>query len=222
MDSIVEWPDIYEYFEEVLVPPEMMDRLWEDGWRHFGTYFYRYSKFTQSEVDLFRVIPLRLVLQDFIMNKSQQKTFKKINHFSVEIKKTEFGNELLDLFYHHRERFTTNKPESLHDFFSEHPAEIPCVNYSIELRDKGRLAAVSFLDIGATGVSSVYAMFHHDYASFRPGILTMLIEIEFAKKMGMQFYYPGYAYIESSYYDYKKQFIGLEYYDWETDWRKLT
>ncbi len=35
---------------------------------------------------------------------------------------------------------------------------------------------------------------------------------------GYKYYYSGYATVEPSCYDYKKQFDALEYYDWEGRW----
>ena len=46
----------------------------------------------------------------------------------------------------------------------------------------------------------------------------MLLEIEFAQQLGCRYYYPGYAFREPSHYDYKKQFSGLEIYDWAGRW----
>ena len=43
--------------------------------------------------------------------------------------------------------------------------------------------------------------------------------IRHARELGCRFYYPGYAYRGPSFYDYKKNFSGLEFYDWETGWK---
>ena len=54
------------------------------------------------------------------------------------------------------------------------------------------------------------------------GILTMLLEIDFALRSGKKFYYHGYAYEGNSFYDYKKRFSGLERYDWRGNWKSYT
>ena len=43
--------------------------------------------------------------------------------------------------------------------------------------------------------------------------------IDYAKELGLKYYYPGYAYVEPSFYDYKKRFSGLEYLDWQAGWK---
>ncbi|MBL8189740.1 MAG: arginine-tRNA-protein transferase, partial [Acidobacteria bacterium] len=34
---------INEEFFRHSIEPELMDKLWAQGWRHFGEYFFRYS-----------------------------------------------------------------------------------------------------------------------------------------------------------------------------------
>ena len=54
------------------------------------------------------------------------------------------------------------------------------------------------------------------------GILTMLLEIRYALERGKKFYYSGYAYEGSSFYDYKKRFSALESFDWNGGWEKFS
>ena len=87
----------------------------------------------------------------------------------------------------------------------------------IYLRNK--LLGVTFLDLGATATSAVYAIFDPTEAKRSLGIFMMLHSIEFSHRNGYRYYYPGYAYREPFAYDYKKNFIGLEYFDWAGGWR---
>jgi len=64
-------------------------------------------------------------------------------------------------------------------------------------------------------------MFDPDESNRRLGIFTMLKEIEYSIDAGKQFYYQGYAYEGSSFYDYKKQFSGTEAFDWMGNWREF-
>jgi arginine-tRNA-protein transferase len=47
----------------------------------------------------------------------------------------------------------------------------------------------------------------------------MLEAIRYSRELNCRYYYPGYAYSGNSIYDYKKNFSGLEYLDWENGWR---
>jgi arginyl-tRNA--protein-N-Asp/Glu arginylyltransferase len=82
-----------------------------------------------------------------------------------------------------------------------------------------RMVAASFLDLGMAAVSSVYGIFDPSESHRSLGIFTMLKELEYAAELGCRMYYHGYACQEPSPYDYKKRFAGLEFYDWEGNWR---
>jgi arginine-tRNA-protein transferase len=111
-------------------------------------------------------------------------------------------------------------PPNLESFLGDRPNKVPCENVTVGVYEGSRLVAASFLDLGGEGVSSVYGIFDPVDSWRSLGILTMLYEIEYARERGCKYYYPGYACHEASPYDYKKQFDGLEWYDWR-EWRPL-
>lgn len=209
-----------QYFEADRVSPAQLDVLWANGWRHFGTYFYRYWVNATPE-GVRHVLPLRIRLADFRPSESQRRIRRRNRDLRVVIRPTVLDAVTHALFERHKRRFTDNIPDSLYDFLSERPASVPCRNEEIAVYDGERLVAKSFLDIGKRATSSVYGVFDPDYAKRSLGILTMLLEIAYSQERGDEFYYPGYAYHEASHYDYKKRFTALEWFDWQGNWRAL-
>lgn len=209
-----------QYFETSQVSPGQLDVLWANGWRHFGTYFYRYWINFTSEGPR-HVLPLRIRLAQLAFSESQRRIRRRNRDLRIAIQPTALDDATQRLFERHKRRFTENIPESLHAFLSEQPDRVPCHNEEIAVYDGERLVAKSFLDIGKRATSSVYGVFDPDYAKRSLGILTMLIEIEYSIARGDEFYYPGYAYHEPSHYDYKKRFAALEWFDWQGNWRRL-
>jgi leucyl-tRNA---protein transferase len=195
-----------------------MDQLWAQGWRHFGTYFFRYSM-AENDGAWCHVLPLRLKLATFSLSRSQQRVLKKNRDVEVVIRDAVIDSAKEDLFLRHRERFKQNIPESIHDFMSEVPATVPCRSQEICVYDGKRLLAVSFLDVGEDATSAVYAAFEPAESHRSLGIFTMLCAIGQSQALGCRYYYPGYAYREPSVYDYKKRFAGLEALDWESGWK---
>ena len=63
--------------------------------------------------------------------------------------------------------------------------------------------------------------FIRNFLTRRVGIFTMLKEIEYAIAAGKRYYYHGYAYEGESFYDYKKKFNAVEYFDWAGNWLSL-
>ena len=213
-------PFINEQFFAERVSPTRLDELLADGWRHFGTQFFRYS-YAFYELDVRRVLPLRIRLAELSLSRSQRRTLQKNADLTTVIRPIRITAEIEELFHRHKQRFKTGMPDSIYDFLSPMPHAVPCEGYEVAVYDGERLIASSYFDLGERSNSGIYAMFAPDAAHRRLGIFTMLKEIEFAIETGKQFYYQGYSYEGPSFYDYKKQFRGSEWFDWLGNWRSL-
>src|SRR5688572_2569578 len=170
---------INEVFETSHVSPRELDLLLDEGWRHFGTQFFRYS-LGVHEFEIRLVIPLRVHLASFDLSKSQRRVLSRNRDATVEIRPVEITEESIDLFERHKARFKFGVPDSIYDFLSHDPASIPTDGMEINVRLDGRLAAVSYFDVGERSVSAIYGMFDPDLSRRGLGIFTMLKEIEFA------------------------------------------
>jgi arginine-tRNA-protein transferase len=208
---------INEEFYSQEVSPVVMDELWAEGWRHFGTHFFRYSLgFYEAEIR--RVFPLRIRLADFSFSKSQRRVLKKNQDLRTIIRPVEITTEKELLFELHKQRFKRDAPFSLYDFLSFHPAKVPCEALEISVYRESELVAASFFDVGERATSSIYAMFAPEESARSLGIYTMLLEIDWAWENEKEFFYQGYSYEGNSFYDYKKRFRALEKYDWQGNW----
>ena len=195
-----------------------MDQFWADGWRHFGVLFFRYRA-ALHDGKTFTVLPLRIDLQRFDLTRSLKRVLAKNQDIRTLIRSA-FVDEVKEaLFLKHRLRFKENIPSSLDDFLSPYPDSVPCLNLELCLYLGDRLVGVTFLDVGETATSAVYAIF--DPAEMRRslGIMMMLQSIQLSRERECRYYYPGYAYREPFAYDYKKRFAGLEYLDWAAGWK---
>lgn len=199
------------------VPPAEMDRLWSEGWRHFGPLFYRYAQ-AQHGGRLMDVRPLRVNLELFQPSRSQRRVHRKNADLTMRVQPPHIDELRRALFHRHKARFVENVPDSLEDFLGVEPSIGPCLTLEVGLYAHDRLVAASYMDVGAGAVSSIYAFFDPIEEDRSLGIATMLAEMAWARDRGCRYYYPGYAYAQPSHYDYKKQFSGLESFDWEA-WR---
>ena len=210
---------INEAFEADKVTPGQLDVLLANGWRHFGTYFFRYN-LGLLDLDIRHVIPLRTRLSEFSLSKSQRRVLKKNDDLDIVIRPIEIDDDAEALFHRHKQRFDHNIPESIFDFLPPDAACAPCESKEIRVCKDGELIAASYFDSGTRTASGVYAIFEPAEASRRLGIFTMLKEIEYAIDTGKEFYYQGYSYEGESFYDYKKRFRGTETFDWNGHWTK--
>ena len=199
------------------VTPDQLDTLLEHGWRHFGTHFFRYS-YGFYELDVRRVIPLRIRLSNFSLTRSQRRTLNRNADLKIVIRPIEITAESKFLFDRHKLRFKSGVPDSIYDFLSHCPDTEPCLARELAVYGDDKLMAISYFDLGKRSTSGIYAMFDPDESARRLGIFTMLKEIEYSADSGKEYYYQGYAYEGESFYDYKKHFRGTEAFDWMGNW----
>jgi len=209
---------INEAFEADSVTPPQLDTLLANGWRHFGSYFFRYN-LGFFDLDIQRVLPLRIRLADFKPSKSQRRVLRQNEDLEITLNDVAIDETIEQLFDRHKRRFVQNVPPSIYEFLP--PGTSPCDVRQLSVRKNGELIAASFFDVGERTTSGVYAIFEPLEQMRSLGIFTMLKEIEYAIETGREFYYQGYAYEGESFYDYKKRFRGTEMFDWKQNWPKL-
>lgn len=208
---------INEEFYTDKITTAQLDILLADGWRHFGTHFFRYNLGIYED-EIKRILPLRIRLDEFKFSKSQRRVLRRNNDLDVQIQPINITDETHDLFDRHKRRFKRGVPNTIYDFLSSDPASGPTKGLEVSVRLNDDLLAASFFDAGKASVSSIYGIFDPTEISRSLGIFTMLKEIEYALETGKQYFYPGYAYEGESFYDYKKRFSALEYFDWKGSW----
>ncbi len=211
---------INEYFIADHVPAHVMDQAWALGWRHFGTCFFRYSRMRHGQVWQ-TVMPLRVRLEKFQASTSQRRVLKRNAALELRVQPARIDAEKHRLFALHRTRFTENIPPSLEVFLHSEPAFIPCETLEICLYRDGRLIGAHFLDVGETATSSVYSIYDPAESRHSLGVYLILLAVGHSIRLGKALYYPGYATLESSAYDYKKRLAGLECFDWRGRWLSL-
>jgi leucyl-tRNA---protein transferase len=197
------------------VAPEMLDQLWASGWRHQGHLFFRYNHCYMGGV-LHDILPVRIPVAEFQPSKSQRRVMRRNEDVRFHITPAYFDDDIHEMFERHSARFTDNIPESIYSFFTSSPADTPCECHSLRVMLNGQLIGVSFMDVGETGSSSVYAIFDPDHADRSLGTLTLLKEIEHARNLGLTHLYPGYGTRQPSHYDYKWHFHPMQMLDWDS------
>ncbi len=195
--------------------PGDFDALMAKGWRLLGFSIVRHNYGINHE-DLCRTIPLRIRL-DFspTLSHSQRKLLRRNAHLKVRFGPIHITEEKHELFQRHTQRFRSSIPDSIFCFL--HPnTNLPVPGIELCVYEGDRLFACSYMHLGKKAASATYCFFDPAFAHYRPGIFTMLLEMEWARQSGKKFYYHGYCYDEPSQFDYKLNFHNLEYMNWKT------
>ncbi len=204
------------FFAEDLNSIEL-DYILENGIRKFGKFF-----FINSCPNCMKCTPIRIVVDDFIITKEWRRVIKKNSDIKMEIRELSFREEIFEIYRDHSTRFEKSSENIDVENFKESFFDSSCPSLQMEYYLNGELIAVDFLDISSRGLSSVYFIFKTKYSSRSLGNYSIIREIEYAKSLGLKYYYLGY-YIEGNQsMEYKNRFKPNEKMDWNSGvWSRL-
>lgn len=207
-----------DVFSSWSVPARVMDELWAGAWWYLGTTFYRQANIHWRGENT-PLVHLRMQLNQFAPSQSQRRILRRNSDLRVEHRLAKVDDQRRELFHRHKERFSEGVPHALEDFVGPDPSCIPVPTVEFNVFAGDTLVAASYLAHGENAVASLYGFFDPQWSDRSLGLLTMLLEIQYARRSGLQLYYPGYALEKPSTMDYKKRFSGLESYEWDHGWK---
>jgi leucyl-tRNA---protein transferase len=190
---------------------ETYDEFLASGWfRGYGILYK--SEFLCLDQELLSAVNIRLDLEKHHWRKGQRKLLSyNDRRFRVVIGKIRITKEKQRLYDIQKTRFKAFVHDSLEEVVRGFSAHRFFNTHELCVYQGRRLVAVSYFDIGYKAVASILCLFNPDYAPYSPGIFTMLKEIEYARSLGMKYYYPGYVMDLSESFHYKLR-VG------EVDW----
>ncbi len=204
-----------EYFFAFGCNLKEFNELLISGWRKFGTFFFR----PRCET-CFECIPIRIMVKDFQISKNQKRVINKNINTKVLFSDLVFKEEIFEIYKDHSlKRFNqkVNKEDFIQSFFYQ---SVPSILSEFYIEDK--LAGVGFIDISSEALSSVYFIYGNQYEKYSLGTFGALKEIEYAKSLGLKYYYLGYYVKDNHRMAYKAKFKSFELYDWkEKEWKSV-
>ncbi len=192
--------------------PKLMDKLLSLGYFRSGKSMF-HSPVTFIEGIPNSTIRTRLDLDEHILSKSSRKLLAKNNRlFTHEVAPLVLDKELLELYSIYKEECFKGDLNGELSEWLEGSEENEIFNTRIcKIYFEGVLVAASFFDTGLESMASIMGIYHPDFSKHSLGIYSMLVEVEYAKEMGLSFYYPGYILSASSRFEYKKKVGNLMY-----------
>jgi arginine-tRNA-protein transferase len=181
------------------------DEFLAKGYRRIGEIFYRNvcEKCTECK-------PIRIETKKFKQSMSHKRTLKKNKDIQVEILHTPaLTAEKIALY----EKYINIKHESEKDEEQSDPLNtLISIHYGypdiieMDYYFENKLVGVSIVDEGKDSLSSNYFYYDTDFLDRRPGILSILREIDLARTMKKKYYYLGFYIEENPKMSYKKFF----------------
>lgn len=207
--------------QTLLIRPEKpLSRAELDGWLHRG---YRstgqclyYSDFLRAEDDtLHGVIQTRLPLAGHEFKRKQRRLLRQNGDiFTVKVGPV---RTLTPDFYAVNERYKTLHPDktitTLWAYVDDGFGSQVLPTHAVEVFHQGVLVAFSFFDPGLRHVYSKTGVYDPRFAHYSLGNYTLLLEIEWAKAQGLEYYHPGYYAPTWPVFNYKLRLGPMEFKD---------
>jgi len=183
--------------------PSVYDYLIRSGFRRSGQQVYK--PYCQTCT---KCATTRIDVEQFKASRSQRRNWKLNQDLIIKINNGEFKDEYLPLY----EEYLAARHES-DDFdgVDEFLTSNWCDTQFVEFYSKDKLVSVATIDLVASGLSAVYTFFDPNIGNKRGlGVFAVLWEIEHAKKLGLEYVYPGYWIEDCKKMNYKTRYQPIE------------
>ncbi len=196
-----------------LVDANIYSGLIQQGFRRSGKFAYR-PHCEQCNA----CIPTRVILADFVANRSQKRAFKQHADLTARILPLGYRQDHFELYASYqaaRHAETDNVNVEANDFDQNREAEqyrqFLCQSnvesLMVEFRDaENHLKIVSVVDIVDDGVSAVYTFYETREAKASFGTYSIMWQAEWTKSLELPYLYLGYWIAESQKMAYKQAF----------------
>lgn len=199
----------------------LYQQLIDRGFRRSGCYLYQPACPHCNDC-----ISLRIPTRRFQPSRSQRRIWKRnLPLYEVTPGEAEFKEAHYQLYQqylrmrHPEGTMVCNSPGQYIQFLTCDWAE----TRFIEFRKGGRLAAVAVSDLLPNGTSSVYTFFDPEMAREGLGIFALLWQIDYSRRLGLDWVYPGFWIEACEKMSYKSRFRPYEAWTGQNwiDWSQL-
>jgi len=137
-------------------------------------------------------VPIRVEVDQFVPSKSQRRRLRRNADISLAIDSPKTTDEKFALYSRYLQEWHGEAAHSREEF-ERFLYDSPVQTIEFTYRDSaGELLAVGICDVCASSLSSVYFYFDPSRASRSLGTYGVLCEIDYARSLGIPYYYLGY------------------------------
>ncbi len=212
---------LYYYTKEKTFTAEGYRKLIDRGFRRAGNQVYLPVCKNCWECQILRVninLFKKNKTQRRIWNRGQREIIYKIQNPEFTIEKMVMYLNYLNQFHNQNhkiesilnDRFLLFQHITNYKSFFVETCLKEDLTKELNLYIKDQLVGVGIFDIVDNGISSVYFFYHPMFKEYRLGTYSVMLEIEIARQLHLDYYYPGYYIENCSKMSYKKDFRPYE------------
>jgi Putative arginyl-tRNA:protein arginylyltransferase len=206
-----------EQYIDVKDRGETADKYWADGWMLNIGHMSRCDFDVDSNGRYHRVYPTRYFVENVEITKSMRRVLAQnadLRSVTRPLRITPAKEKLY--IEHHFSRFGSLPSEPLnkrYQYIVHHPATLLETCFFLE----NELIAFSIFEVGDYSIWSNLGVWSPAHAERSLGIMTVLSEMEYARKHRAYIYYMGHFFPSNSAYQYKLRFRPMDLYDWDNE-----
>lgn len=190
------------------IDTRIFSALADGGFRRSGELIYKPSCNSCAQC-----LACRIPVADFKINSMQKKAWKRNQDLKVTLipahQATQEHAQLYVKYIQHRHADKQSSPPDEQQFY-DYLVVSRTQNIFIEYWLNEQLIAVSACDMFDDGLSAVYTFFDPDYQKRSLGVFSVLMQVEYAKSLQLDYVYLGYWIPHSQKMNYKAQYQPLE------------
>lgn len=174
-----------------------------------GYYRIQHLMFTCNDIALDedgQVIPvfwLRTLVKQCRPQKTANSILKKGACFSVSFQPAYVDDEVEALYALYKNWVPFSVSSTCADYLHQPFLPQPFDSMMVQVRDKERLVANGYFDVGSQSIAGIMNLYHPQYHKYSLGKLLMLQKLNYALSQNKLFYYTGYISTGSTRFDYK-------------------
>lgn len=216
-------------FVEVHTPEKLtgqeLDAYLERGWFRMGQTIFT-TNFAHVKDRLLSTIWLRVKLFEYELEPAHTKLLKRNVQFKTSIQPVYVTEEKEALYSRYRDSLSFVVSESLRQLlFGKCDKPTIYTTYEVTLYDQDKLIACGFFDLGGNSAQGIVSFYDPEYKKYSLGKHLIYSKMQFCKKIGLKYFYPGYFVPGNPYFDYKLsiarqalQFLHIS----STSWRNIS
>ncbi|HVZ96459.1 MAG TPA: GNAT family N-acetyltransferase [Chitinophagaceae bacterium] len=184
----------------------LLDNYLAAGYYRMGQFIFTTDTIVHDARRYF-VFWLRYPLANFYFDKNPQKLISHNRNFKITIRNFNITEEVEKLYQAYAACVNFDVPPTLQlvlfgETFTDW-TENAFDSEIIEIRDEDKLIAAGIYDRGLASLAGIMNFYDPAYKKYSLGKYLMLVKMQHAMDLRMQFYYPGYIAYEYTKFDYK-------------------
>lgn len=206
------------------IRPDELDAYLAAGWFRMNQTIFT-THFLQFNNLFYNAIWLRVNAAAYIPNSKHAAALKRINGFTTEVCQARITPHHEDLYEQYKTTVAFDTYSSLYQLLFGGYAHNIYNTKQVNIYDGDKLIATGFFDVGKTSAQGIICAYHPQYKKYSLGKCLMYNKLDYCRRQGLQYFYPGYAVPGYAAFDYKLTVGGanLEYYNVATNtWDTFT